>query len=111
ILYDGTSQLRSCQPNIEEYVRAFGSSMSSYGTITNLRTAGRAMSPIAGLNEFLDSDEAVNRTLSGLPVASEYTLLISTDRGDNARLDWSKLEDVMIRVEYSYQDLFPTACD
>ncbi len=111
LLYDGTSQLRSCQPNIDEYVRAFANGMTSYGTITQLRTEGRAMSPLAGLNGFSNTDSSVNRTLTGLPVASEYTLLISTERGDNARLDWSQLEDIEIRVEYSYQDLFQSSCD
>ena len=111
LLYDGTSQLRSCQPNIEEYVRAFGSGMTSYGSTTNLRTAGRPMSPLAGVNGFLSTESSVNRTLAGLPVASEYTLLISTDQGDNARMNWDNLKDIEIRVEYSYQDLFPTACD
>src|SRR5690554_307772 len=111
ILYDGTSQLRSCQPNIAEYVQTYASGLAAYDTITQLRTSGRAMSPLAGVNEFLNAEQSVNRRLAGLPVASEYTLLISTQNGDNARLTWDKLEDVLIRVEYSYQDLFGEACD
>lgn len=111
ILYDGTSQLRSCQPNIAEYVQTYASGLTAYDTITQLRTSGRAMSPLAGVNTFLNADQSVNRSLAGLPVASEYTLLISTQNGDNARLQWDKLEDVLIRVEYSYQDLFSEACD
>ena len=111
LLYDGTSQLRSCQPNVDAYVEAFGQGMTSYGTVTNLRTDGRPISPQAGVNEFPTGSGAENRTLAGLPLASEYTLLIDTELGDNDRLDWEDLEDVMIRLEYSYQDLFPTACD
>ena len=45
-------------------------------------------------------------TLDGLPLASEYTLLIDTSVGDNAKLDLSKLEDVRIRINSGYQDLF-----
>lgn len=111
ILYDGTSQLRSCQPNIAEYVRSVAPGRTSYDTITQLRTAGRAMSPLAGVNEFPRTEQSVNRSLAGLPVSSEYTLLLSTRTGDNAKLDWSKLEDVLIQVEYSYQDLFAESCD
>lgn len=111
LLYDGTSQLRSCQPDIDQYVRAYGQGTSNYGTITNLRTAGRSMSPLAGVNEFPNTNRDANRTLAGLPVASEYTLLIDTELGDNASLDWSQLEDIRFEISYSYQDLFPTACD
>ena len=111
LLYDGTSQLRTCQPDLDQYVRAFGQGTSNYGTITNLRTAGRSMSPLAGVNEFPDIARDANRTLAGLPVASEYTLLIDTELGDNAFLDWSKLEDIRFEISYSYQDLFPSACD
>ncbi len=111
LLYDGTSQLRSCQPNISEYVEAFGQGMTSYGTITNLRTSGRSMSPLAGVNEFPSQDSDVNRTLAGLPVASDYTLLIDTEIGDNDDVDWDKVEDIKLEVEYSYQDLFPDSCD
>lgn len=110
LLYDGTSQLRTCQPDLDQYVRAFGQGTSNYGTITNLRTAGRSMSPLAGVNEFPDTRDA-NRTLAGLPVASAYTLLIDTELGDNAFLDWSRLEDIRFEISYSYQDLFPNACD
>lgn len=111
LLYDGTSQLRSCQPDIDDYVRAFGQGLTSYGTITQLRTEGRSMSPLAGINEFPSTLTDVNHTLAGLPVASEYTLLIDTDVGDNSRVNWDALEDIRIRVSYSYQDLFPTACN
>ena len=110
LLYDGVSQLRSCQPNIDTYVEAFGQGMTSYGTITNLRTDGRSMSPLAGVNEFPDNIDDINRTLSGLPVASEYTLLIDTELGDNSNVNWDNLEDIEIEVSYSYQDVFPSSC-
>ena len=64
----------------------------------------RAVSPVAGVNEFPLN---LNQTLGGLPLASQYTVLIDTTAGQNEDIDWSRLEDVKLRVEYGYQDLFP----
>ncbi len=105
LLYDGASQLRSCQPGIDEYVALFGPESTAYGSTTLLRTPGRSVSPVAGLNAFPEGTG--NLSLGGLPLVSQYTLLIDTAAAENARLDWTKLEDVVVRVEYSYQDLFP----
>jgi hypothetical protein len=107
ILYDGTSKLRSCQPGIDEYVAQFGPDTTSYGSITHLRTAGRSMSPVSGINEFPGEPGQASQTFAGLPLASQYTLLINTEAGENRDLDWSKLEDVELRLTYSYQDIFP----
>jgi hypothetical protein len=106
ILYDGTSKLRSCQPGIEEYVDLIGPEITNFGLITMLRTPGRSISPVAGLNEWKDAEEA-NATLGGLPLASQYTVLINTKIGENALIDWTNLEDILINVEYGYQDVFP----
>ena len=111
LLYEGTGQIRSCQPDIDDYVDAFGQGQSSYGEITQVRVEGRSMSPTAGVNEFPDRSTNVNRTLAGLPVASEYTLLIDSEVGSNGDLDWGELEDVEIEFEYTYQDLFPESCE
>lgn len=104
VLYDGTSQLRSCQPGIDDYVALFGPQTTTYGSTTLLRTAGRSVSPVAGVNEFT---AVPNQSLGGLPLVSQYTLLIDTSVGENGKLDWSKLEDVLIKLEYTYQDVFP----
>ncbi|MBN2340754.1 MAG: hypothetical protein JXX29_11220 [Deltaproteobacteria bacterium] len=106
ILYDGTSKLRSCQPGIQTYVEQIGEDLTNFGEITLLRTPGRSISPIAGINEWR-SEEAANATLGGLPLASQYTLLVDTKIGENAALDWDNLEDVILEIRYSYQDVFP----
>ncbi|TDP75375.1 hypothetical protein [Bradymonas sediminis] len=106
ILYDGTSALRSCQPGIDDYVAQFGANATNYGKITHLRTVGRSMSPVAGINEFGDPSTS-SQTLGGLPLASQYTILINKRAGENSKVDWSKLEDVRLRLSYDYQDIFP----
>ncbi|MCU0697874.1 MAG: hypothetical protein MUC96_15215 [Myxococcaceae bacterium] len=106
LLYDGTSQVRSCQPDIDAYVQSIGGSKwTKFGATTLFNTVGRAASPNAGINAYLAGSNG-NVTLDGLPLASEYTVLIDTTVGDNARLDWTKLEDVRLRIRYGYQDLF-----
>ena len=60
---------------------------------------------MAGVNAFPEG--APNTSLAGLPLASEYTVLIDTNIGENAGFDWTKLEDVRLRLTYSYQDVFP----
>lgn len=104
VLYDGTSRLRSCQPGIAEHVELIGTERTHFGEITLLKTPGRAIAPLAGINTWLEDS---NESLGGLPLASQYTLLIDTKLGENDELDWSQLEDVLLKVEYSYSDLFP----
>jgi hypothetical protein len=112
VLYDGTSKLRSCQPGIDDYVAMFGPNTTNYGKITYLRTSGRSMSPVAGINTFPAADDQANETLAGLPLASQYTVLINTAAGENGNVDWSQLEDIELELEYSYQDVFPAGqCD
>lgn len=106
ILYDGTSTLRSCQPNISEVVAALNPGSTSFGSLTKLRTQGRSVSPVANLNSF-GPDDSANRGLEGLPLASTYTVLIDPTAGENANLDWSKLEDIKLRLTWAYQDVFP----
>ncbi len=115
VLYDGTSQLRSCQAGITEYVELIGETVTNFGEITMLRTPGRSISPLAGINTWRDEnevgtedDEGVNVTLSGLPLSSQFTVLIDTKIGENATLTWDNLEDILLKVSYSYQDVFPT---
>lgn len=107
VLYDGTSKLRSCQPGIDDYVSQFGTGATNYAKITHLRTVGRSMSPVAGINEFVDADTEASQTLGGLPLASQYTILINKKAGENAQIDWSELEDIELRLTYAYQDVFP----
>jgi len=104
VLYDGTSRLTSCQPGIEDYVELIGRELTNFGEVTLLKTPGRAISPLAGINTWREES---NTSLAGLPLASQYTVLIDTELGENDKLDWSKLEDIQLKYDYVYSDLFP----
>lgn len=104
LLYDGTSYLRSCQPGIDAYVELFGPGATDFGSITYLQAPGRSISPVAGINEFTGN---ANTSLGGLPLATQYTVLIDTQAGENGKIDWTKLEDIKLELTSSYQDVFP----
>jgi hypothetical protein len=108
ILYDGTSQLRSCQPDIEDEVNLIGRKNTAFGEITSLKVPGRSISPLATVNVWASDQEVKgNLTLGGLPLASQYTVLIDPTLGENKKLDLGKLEDIKLRVRYKYSDLYP----
>jgi hypothetical protein len=106
IAYDGASQLRSCQPGIDDTVKALGPGTTAFASVTPFRTAGRTVSPIAGLKDF-GTPETWNATLEGLPLAAGYTVLIDKKHPSNAKLPWDQLDDVRLQFRYSYQDVFP----
>lgn len=106
ILYDGTSELVSCQPNIETLVKALDPGATAFDLITRFRTAGRSVSPVARLNHY-GPDDTENRGLEGLPLSSTYTLLIDPSKGDNVAVNWDALEDIRLKITYAYQDVFP----
>lgn len=106
VLYDGTSELISCQPNIEELVGVLDPGATAFGLITRFRTAGRSVSPVARVNAY-GPDDTDNRGLEGLPLSSNYTLLIDPAKGDNRSIDWDELEDIRLKITYAYQDVFP----
>ncbi len=106
VLYDGTSQLRSCQPDIKQIVETIGPTQTSFAEITQFKAKGRSISPIASINEF-GAEGNENKSLGGLPLVSQYTVLIDPRAGENSRIAWNKLEDVKLKVNYGYQDLFP----
>jgi hypothetical protein len=113
IVYDGTSRVRSCQPNLSEYVAQFGAGATAFDTLTSFRSPSRSVSVVAGNGEFPTDGFGAggNRTLSGLPLASSYMLVIDPTLGDNRFVNWANLEDIEIRVNYAYQDFFPVgAC-
>lgn len=106
VLYDGTSTMRSCQPNIQMIVDALDPGTTAFGSRTTFRTAGRSVSPVARIGEFGEPGTA-NRGLEGLPLASQYTVMIDPAKGENRNVDWTALEDVKLRLTYVYQDMFP----
>ena len=114
IVYDGTSSVRSCQPNLTDYVAQFGPGATAFGELTSFRSPARSVSILAGQGEFPTDGFAPggNRTLSGLPLASNYTVIIDPTLGDNRQIAWENLEDIRLRVNYGYQDFFvPGVCE
>jgi len=109
LLYEGSSQLYSCQPGISEYVETWGQGSTTFGTITSFQIDGRSGSPVAGLNVMGSS----NTAFSGLPLASRYTVLIDPSLYANKDIVWSKVTDIKLGLTYDYQDPFPaeSACD
>ncbi len=106
LLYDGTSQLRSCQPDIGAIVGALETGMTSFGEITDLRTDGRSASLVASIGSF-GAEGTANQTFEGMPLATTFTVLIDPATGENRRIDWNALEDVRLKLTYAYQDVFP----
>lgn len=106
VLYDGTSELLSCQPDIDMLVGALDPGATSFGRVTRFRTAGRAVAPVARVNAY-GPEGSENRGLEGLPLSSTYTLLIDHAMGDNRHLSWEALDDIRLKFTYAYQDVFP----
>jgi hypothetical protein len=102
LLYGGKSSMYSCQPSIDSYVRTFAQGKTAYGSNSSFVTEGRAISPVAGVGEM----GVANQTLTGMPLSSDYTVIIDPWLPANRGLDWSKLDDVELEITYSYQDLF-----
>jgi hypothetical protein len=103
LAYDGSSTVRSCQPDIDAIVDGIGRDATAFSGVTLFRTPGRVLAPTAGINEFGQP----NQTLVGLPLASQYTVLIDPTLGENAAIKWDNLEDVRISINYAYQDFYP----
>ena len=102
ILYGGASSMYSCQPGIDSYVRTFSQGRAGYASSSSFTTESRAISPVAGISEM----GSANQTLSGMPLASDYTILIDPSLPANRWVDWNKLDDIELQVSYSYQDVF-----
>jgi hypothetical protein len=105
-VYGGAGSARSCQPGLADYVEQFGPDATAFGPVSSFRTPARAVSPVAGLNEF-GAESTWNTTLEGLPFASNYAVLIDLEHPSNEEIDWGQLEDIELRFRYTYQDVFP----
>ena len=103
LLYDGSSQLYSCQPGISDYVETFGQNSTAFDTITSFQVEGQSGSPIAGINVM----GSPNNSFSGLPLASRYTVLIDPSLPANRNINWTKVTDIRLGLSYDYQDPFP----
>ena len=106
VIHDGLSTLRSCQPDIARLTSEIGTTTTSYGPVTVTRTSPRAVSPVASVNATAPAPEW-NTGLDGLPLAGRYTLLVDRTLPPNQDIAWDRLEDIIVNVEFEYQDLFP----
>ena len=100
----------SCQPGIDAYVRTFAPDwrqQNYFGSKSQFVTERRAFSSVAGLNEM----GPPNVSLAGLPLASEFTLIIDTTMEANRAVNWRKLADIELELTYSYQDVFAATSD
>lgn len=106
VLYDGSSQLRSCQANIRDIVAAVGVESTAFAPVTFFETGARAISPVAGIANF-GTPKTWNATLEGTPLAAGYTVLIDLEHPSNQAINWDNLQDIRLQFAYSYQDVFP----
>lgn len=104
VFYNGQTTLTSCQPNIASIVSVLGSK-TSYGKQSIFYVQDKKISPRAGINTYAES----NQSLNGYPLASSYTVLIDPTLGENAKIHWENVEDISLRIHYTYQDLFDTS--
>lgn len=109
LVHAGTSKLRSCQANIRDYIDSVGPESTTFREVTSFEMEGRGIAPVADIGTFAEPPNLTtgNTTLQGLPLASEYIVMIERAQGDNANIPWDRLEDVLIRFTFSYQDPYP----
>ena len=105
VFYDGQSQLVSCQPNIDALVSTIGPK-TSYGKYSTFVVEPYKMSPTAGINEY---GQDKNNTFAGKPVATSYTVLIDTSISENKNINWDAVDDIKLKIQYTYEDLYPNA--
>ena len=100
MFYNGKSTLASCQPDISAIVSDLGTS-TSYGKYSTFDIEQTKISPNAGINEWGNNDT----TLEQYPLASSYTVLIDPEIGENAKINWDNVEDIQIKVLYTYENV------
>ena len=100
MFYNGKATLASCQPDIESIASMLDYS-TAYGTYTTFDIEQTKISPNLGLNDWGNSDN----TLADYPLASTYTVLIDPEIGENAKINWDNVEDIQIKLLYTYENV------
>ena len=103
MFYNGKSTLTSCQPDISEVVAELGNS-TAYGKYSTFNIEQTKISPNAGINDWGNID----MTLEQYPLASSYTVLIDSEIGENSKINWDNVEDIQIKVLYTYENVRTT---
>ncbi len=102
LFYNGQTQLTSCQPNMDQIMSQVDPSKTRYGKISTFTTPDKKITVNAGLNDYAEK----NQSLKGLPLVTSYTIFIDPSSGENDKINWDNLEDVMIQFNYTYEDLY-----
>jgi len=100
LFYNSSAKLASCQPDIKLIAENLGYK-TAYNTYTSFNVGTLKISPVAGVNEWGNNDVS----LANYPLATSYTLLIDPEAGENAKINWDNLEDIEIKLMYSYQNV------
>lgn len=120
IFYNGSSTLTSCQPNMDDVVKPLGG-RTRFGTYTSFSIPTEKMTPNAGVGKYIQITDDTkfsandfreeNHAFDGLPIMTSYTVLIDPTMGDNAKINWDKLEDIKLKIIYSYDNLKSSSCN
>ena len=103
MFYSGKATLASCQPDIKNIASTLGN-VTAYGTYTTFDVEQSKISPNIGINEWGNNDAS----LADYPLASTYTVLIDPEIGENSKINWDNVEDIQIKVLYTYENVRST---
>ena len=100
MFYNGKSTLVSCQTDIEETAESLGY-RTAYDKYTTFNIDQSKISPNLGINAWGNPDGS----LESYPLASSYTILIDPTIGENPKIEWDNVEDIQIKVMYTYENV------
>ena len=119
IFYNGSSTLTSCQPGMDDVVQPLGG-RTKFGTYSSFSIPTELMTPNASLGKYVkleaetkyeaDDFREPNFSFDGLPIMTSYTVLIDPNMGDNKKINWDNIEDIKLRIKYSYDSLKSSKC-
>ena len=119
VFYNGAATLTSCQPNMDAVVTPLGG-RTKFGTQSMFSIPTEKMSPNSGLGSYtkLTSDTKFeendfgepNYTFDGLPIMTSYTVLIDPNMNDNTKINWDNIDDIKLKIKYSYDSLKNSSC-
>ena len=119
IFYNGASTLTSCQPNMDDVVKPLGG-RTRFGTYTSFSIPTEKMTPNASVGKYIQITDDTkfsaedfreeNHAFDGLPIMTSYTVLIDPTMGDNSKINWDNVEDIKLKIIYSYDNLKSTSC-
>ena len=119
IFYNGSASLTSCQPHMDDVVAPLGG-RTKFGTQTFFSIPTEKASPIASIGKYKKIDAEtkftnddfgnIDTAFDGLPIMTSYTVLIDPEMKANAKINWDNIEDIKLKIKYSYDKLKNSAC-